>query len=234
MLRTVIIEGGYANECPPIQIAGENIQQLIRGLEHNYPSFINKFYQTPWSIEVRNSKTQEQFAYNEVMLSNQLELGSFDEVKFIPNPDGGFFLAPLLLAAMSSLGGAVGAAATAAGVAGTAAAAGGSAFALGAATAGGLAGVMGTVAAIGSAVIVMGAMYGLQQLFQPSQPKINDPSAASGGDHGSFLYNSPPNVTEQGHPIPIVYGQCRTGGTVISAELATVKYVKIKSKWVSV
>lgn len=228
MQRTIIIEGGYAETCPPIELEGDNIYQIIRGLEHNYPHFKNKIYDTKWSVMAKNSKNGTEFSYNEVMINEQLSLGNFDVITFSPSPEGQFFLAPLLLTMMASMGST---AAAAAGVAGAAAAAGGGSFALGAVAAGGMASVMGGIAVVGSMAIMMGAMYGLGQLFQPNQPKINDPSSASGGDRGSFLYNSPPNVTEQGHPIPIVYGIVRTGGTVLSAELSTAKYVYKKKKW---
>lgn len=229
MIRNIIIEGGYADTCPPIELEADNIHQIIRGLEHNYPHFKNKIYETKWSIIAKNSKTGNEFPFNELMINEQLSLGEFDTIIFNPDPEGNFFLAPLLLSLMASMGST---AAAAAGVAGAAAAAGGGSFAAGAVMAGGMASVMGGLAVVGSMAIVMGAMYGLQQAFQPNQPKITNPSAASGGDHGSFLYNSPPNVTEQGHPIPIVYGKVRTGGTVISAELTTAKYNYVKSKWI--
>jgi predicted phage tail protein len=231
MIRTIIVEGGYSEECPPIKLEADNIHQIIKGLEFNYPQFKNKVYETKWTIIAKNSKNDNEFPFNEVMINEQLSLGDFDTVIFKPDPEGNFFLAPLLLSLMASMGSA---AAAAAGAAGAAAAAGGGSFAVGAVAAGGMASVMGGLAVIGSMAIVMGAMYGLQQAFQPSQPKIGNPSAASGGDHGSFLYNNPPNVTEQGHPIPIVYGKVRTGGTVLSAELTNAKYRYVKKKWIPV
>jgi len=56
-------------------------------------------------------------------------------------------------------------------------------------------------------------------------PSISDySSAASGADPKlSFLFNGAINNTEQGVPVPLVYGRYLTGSTVISASFDTVQ-----------
>lgn len=226
-LRTVVIEGGYAEECPPFKIVGENIQQIIRGIEFTYPSMKDKLYQTPWTVITKNKNTKKETPYTAEMFINNTEFNKHNEIHFRPDPDGGFFIAPFILMAIAAAAEAGGAIAIAAGTAGAAMAAGGVAAGV---AASGLAGTLGAMAAIGSAVIVMGAMYGLSQAFQPGVPKINSQSAASGGEQPSFLYNNPPNVTEQGNSIPLIYGNTRTGGTVISSALLPYQVQKVKIK----
>jgi predicted phage tail protein len=219
LARKVIIEGGLAEDCPPVMLAGDNVAQLVKGLEFVYPAFKKKFYETSWSIMVRDSYSDDEQPLSEVMVGSGMDLGNYDEVHFVPNPDGGFFLAPLILAALSAIGSATAGAALAAG-GGLAAIGTAGGFGLGAAFGAGA--IATSLAVVGSAAIV-GAMYGLSQAFQPSIPKIGNQSAASGGDQPSFLYNNPPNVSEQGNPIPLIYGYTRVGGTVISAALISAK-----------
>lgn len=219
--RLVTIEGSLKEQFPPIELYGDTMIQLMHGLFHNYPEFQMKFFElNEWVVLVKHTGSDEENYLDQTMFDGQLELGDYDEVILTPRIEGSFFLVPLILAAMSAIGSAGAAAAGAA--LGTVAAGAGSMAGFGA-----VAGALGTVGAIavyaGSAVMVLGAMYGLQKAFAPSMPKVNNPSAVSGGESPSFIYNTPPNVTEAGNPIPLAYGKCRIGTTVISAGLHTNK-----------
>lgn len=54
-------------------------------------------------------------------------------------------------------------------------------------------------------------------------PDADDPNDRR-ADENSFLFDGPVNVIEQGHPIPLVYGQMKTGSIVASAGLETTDF----------
>jgi predicted phage tail protein len=65
------------------------------------------------------------------------------------------------------------------------------------------------------------ALGGVSQLLSPS-PRVQDYSSRERPDQRpSFLFNGAVNVAEQGLPIPLVYGQMRTGSVVVSAGITT-------------
>lgn len=69
------------------------------------------------------------------------------------------------------------------------------------------------------ATLLFTAVAGIAVL---SMPKV--PTAASREEatkSSSFIFDGPQNVTEQGHPVPLVYGQFRVGSVVVSAGIAT-------------
>lgn len=229
--KTITIEGAYAEECPPVKLCGQNIFQIMNGIKHVYPQLTEKFGTSQWDVEVHTKDSS--FLLSPHMFIDNIELGDdIIAVHFIPQLDGGFFLAPFIMAAMAAMGSAAAAAGAAAAT--TAVAAGGIAAAAGAggALAIGAGGAIGIGAAIGSAVIVMGAMYGLSQAFQPNVPQIHSQSTASGGNgsDANFLYNNAPNNAEQGDVIPLIYGHMRVGGTVISSALLPYQTQKVKIK----
>lgn len=67
--------------------------------------------------------------------------------------------------------------------------------------------------AIAGALSVVG---GIMSLFVPV-PKMNYGVA----QRQSFIFNGPVNNIHQGVPVPLVYGECLTGSTVISASIQT-------------
>ena len=103
---------------------------------------------------------------------------------------------------------------------------------VGAATAGG----MGMGAAIGSGAILgaitygniasvglMMALTGVSQLISPTPQasqaaytNMERPEART-----SFIYGGPVNTSEQGGPIPILYGRMRIGSTLVAASVST-------------
>lgn len=73
----------------------------------------------------------------------------------------------------------------------------------------------GAIASFG-ATMVLG---GVSQLLT-SAPKVNDYGSRNAADsRPSFVFTGPVNVTEQGGPVPLVYGKCRVGSIVVSAGL---------------
>jgi predicted phage tail protein len=63
---------------------------------------------------------------------------------------------------------------------------------------------------------VMSMIGGIMSLIVPV-PKMNYGVA----QRQSFIFNGPVNNTNQGVPVPVIYGECMTGSTVISADIQT-------------
>jgi predicted phage tail protein len=178
MLRTIKFEGRFEKEIEPLVLDGDNIQLLISGLFCSLPDFKNTFIQTPWVIIARNSQTEKEEVYSQIMVVNNLSIpNEFDEIIFVPEIEGSWFLG---IVAFTVLGYGV---------------------------------TYGTLITI--AILAAGVAYSLT-----NQPKISSQHAAQGGGEPiSYLYNNPPNVTEAGNPIPLIYGRTRVGGTVLSTEV---------------
>lgn len=65
------------------------------------------------------------------------------------------------------------------------------------------------------AVVIVGVialMYGVSKLAQSLAPKPTTQQSDS-----SFIFSGPVNSTSQGGPIPIVYGTCLVGSTIIAS-----------------
>jgi len=72
------------------------------------------------------------------------------------------------------------------------------------------------------------AIVGLTAATILLRPKIKTPSANDRQDQKtSFVFDGPVNVTEQGHPVPLVYGQVRTGSVVVSAGIETTDLTEV-------
>jgi predicted phage tail protein len=69
----------------------------------------------------------------------------------------------------------------------------------------------GSVALFGAAMM----LSGISQMLSPT-PKANLPD-----NKQSYLFSGPVNVTEQGGSVPLVYGRCWVGSTVISSGMDT-------------
>jgi predicted phage tail protein len=82
-------------------------------------------------------------------------------------------------------------------------------------TVGGLSISFASIAAFGLTMV----LGGVSQLLT-SAPKVNDYGSRNSPDaQPSFLFNGPVNVTEQGGPVPLIYGRVRCGTVVVSAGL---------------
>jgi len=65
------------------------------------------------------------------------------------------------------------------------------------------------------------ALSGASALLTPT-PTIGDYSSREKPEErASFLFNGPVNSSEQGGPVPVVYGQMRTGSVIISGGITT-------------
>ncbi|WP_431854315.1 hypothetical protein [Azospirillum sp.] len=65
---------------------------------------------------------------------------------------------------------------------------------------------------------VMMALAGVSQMLSP-QPKARSLEAVD--KRQSYLFSGPVNLTEQGGAVPLIYGRCRVGSTVVSASIDT-------------
>jgi predicted phage tail protein len=77
---------------------------------------------------------------------------------------------------------------------------------------------VGTAAAY--AIVIVGAialMYGVSKLAQSMAPKPTTQQSDN-----SFIFSGPVNSTSQGGPVPIVYGTCLVGSTIIASNFITV------------
>jgi predicted phage tail protein len=68
-------------------------------------------------------------------------------------------------------------------------------------------------------LIITGLMLGISMLLSP-KPKKPTQKGDTPKDE-NYMFSGPENVTEQGAPIPLIYGRCFTGSVVISAGLST-------------
>jgi len=69
---------------------------------------------------------------------------------------------------------------------------------------------------IGSA-ITLALLVGASLLFSPKVKKTD----RDGSKNENYIFSGPDNVTEQGVPVPLVYGRCFVGSVVVSAGLET-------------
>jgi predicted phage tail protein len=77
-----------------------------------------------------------------------------------------------------------------------------------------------TAAKVGTFGAMM-ALSGIAQLISPTPQMGNYGQLESPAQRTSFLYNGPTNTTQQGGPIPILYGLMRVGSTLVSATVTT-------------
>lgn len=67
--------------------------------------------------------------------------------------------------------------------------------------------------------LVLSAVSIVSILLMPKPPKPGDRERDTKTD--SYVFDGPTNVTEQGHPVPVVYGRMRVGSVVASSGIAT-------------
>lgn len=67
--------------------------------------------------------------------------------------------------------------------------------------------------------LVLAAVSVVSILLMPKPPKPGDRERDTKTD--SYVFDGPTNVTEQGHPVPVVYGRMRVGSVVASSGIAT-------------
>lgn len=82
------------------------------------------------------------------------------------------------------------------------------------------AGVLGAVGITYGTLATFGVMmaFGGLALGLAASPSARDPNDGE-AEKNSFLFNGPINVSEQGHPIPLIYGHIRVGSIAVSSDL---------------
>lgn len=76
----------------------------------------------------------------------------------------------------------------------------------------------GWAAPVGGALISAGiglAAGGVMQMLSPQTPGLSSKQDAD--NQASYAFGSPTNTAAQGYPVPLLYGQRRIGGAIISA-----------------
>jgi len=180
------------------EIDADSTQVLIRGLSYNDIDLLKEFRTGLYVIILQNGSGDEEedyFPLDPRMI--KMNLSKYHTVHIIPIVEGeGPFAA--VFAAIGAFAGAY------------------------AATAAATATFLGLTAASWIMMGVSFALSGISALLAPS-PEMPDPLVAQEDKAStpSFLFNGAVNVTEQGGPVVLVYGETMTGSTVISAGLMT-------------
>ncbi|KJZ38935.1 tail assembly protein [Pseudomonas fluorescens] len=79
-------------------------------------------------------------------------------------------------------------------------------------------GSLGTAAPVGTAMVMMGAsmvLGGVVQMLTPVPKTSSQQEQASTENKPSYLFNGSFNSTQQGLPVPVIYGQMLVGSSVI-------------------
>lgn len=74
-------------------------------------------------------------------------------------------------------------------------------------------GLTGVAATIVGGIITLGLLTGISLLLAPKQKKVDRKDTKD----ENYMFSGAENVTEQGAPVPLVYGRCHVGSVVISA-----------------
>jgi predicted phage tail protein len=73
----------------------------------------------------------------------------------------------------------------------------------------------GVTANVLAGVITLGLLVGASLLLSPKPKK----TSRDENKNENYIFSGPDNVTEQGAPVPLVYGRCFVGSVVVSAGL---------------
>ncbi|WP_042778021.1 tail assembly protein [Sinorhizobium fredii] len=92
-------------------------------------------------------------------------------------------------------------------------------------------GITGTAATIIGGAISVGLLLGVSMLLSPKPKRPTGRDSARGEN---YIFTGPENVTEQGVPVPLVYGRCFVGSVTVSEGLETAEGVGTTSdnSWV--
>jgi len=205
-MRNVYLYGDLAAKFGKVfRIRANDIGAAIRILEANFkgkfmPRILKGEYRVCAGAGFDDVNATH---FNDELVKSRLNLGSKDiHIMPVPQGSGGGFrvvLGVVLIGAAIALsGGALGAPAFS---------------------------VMGYSVSYGS-IALFGAslaLGGIAQMLTPV-PKIgadNYISRESADERPSFMFNGAVNTTEQGGPVPVIYGRMRVGSTVISGGITT-------------
>jgi predicted phage tail protein len=193
-MKTIYLHGSLAEQF------GESFTAAVKGpaeaiklLEANFPGrFVNAIKEKWFRVRVVKGDQSDEIVHDEVFL---MQSGA-EEIHFEPIIAGGikglfglFFGLPLIGQAFAPLGLSLGGAGAAAGV-----------------------GAFGGIGQILLGITVLGVIYLISSALAPKTAS----EKAKDDEKPSFLFDGPVNVTEQGGPVPLVYGEIRTGSTVVA------------------
>jgi predicted phage tail protein len=206
MLRTVVLHGALAAQFgPSFELEVKSPIEAVRALIVQ----LRGFRQALREGEYRVLKARWNVAETLDIDGVQLRLGRAREIHIVPVIGGSASGWGKILAGVAIIGLAI-AAPYALGLAG------GLSATIGGISAIGFSGIsFGTIAGLGAAV----ALGGVAQMLSPT-PSLAGGSASQDRKE-SFLFGSAENVTAQGGPVPLVFGEFVTGSVVISAGLST-------------
>jgi predicted phage tail protein len=206
MLRTVILHGRLSQFGGSFDLDVKSPAEAIRALIVQIKGFRQALREGHYHIlKGQPARRREDLSLEEL----KLRLGRNSEIHIVPAIEGsssgwgkilaGVAIVALAIAAPYALGIAGGLSAT-----------------FGAISAIGFSGIsFGTIAGLGAAV----ALGGVAQLLSPA-PALSG-GTASVDTKASFLFGSADNVTTEGVPVPLVFGEFVVGSVVISVGLST-------------
>jgi predicted phage tail protein len=206
MLRTVVLHGALATQFgASFELDVKSPVEAVRALIVQLRGFRQAFREGHYRV----LKARDHVADTLDLDDMQLRLGRARELHIVPVIAGSASGWGKILAGVAIIGLAI-AAPYALGMAG------GLSATFGGISAIGFSGIsFGTIAGLGAAV----ALGGVAQMLSPT-PTLAGGSASQDRKE-SFLFGSSDNVTAQGGPVPLVFGEWVTGSVVISSGLST-------------
>lgn len=208
MLRTVVLHGALAQFGASFDLDVKSPVEAIRALIVQIRGFRQALSEGHYRVlKAKTEHLPEDLSLEEL----KLRLGRNNEIHIVPVIEGsssgwgkilaGVAIIGLAIAAPYALGLAGGLAAT---IPGTAIA-----------TIGFSGITFGGIAGLGAAI----ALGGVAQMLSPAPTQAG--GSASVDTKASFLFGSADNVTQQGVPVPLVFGEFVVGSVVISVGLST-------------
>lgn len=208
-MRSVYLYGDLAKQFGPVfRIRANTVGAVIRLLEANFRGkFMARILHGEYRVVAGNGFSDEKATHFDAeLVRSDLNLGSKDlHIMPVPQGSGGVFkvvLGVVLISAAIVLSGGT----LAAPLAG-----------LGATAAFGVS--YGSIALFGASLV----LGGVAQMLTPV-PKVSADSYSSreaADARPSFIFNGAVNTTEQGGPVPVIYGRMRVGSVVISGGITT-------------
>lgn len=197
-MKTLHLHGSLAEDFgSTFQMNVSGPAEAIRLMECNFPGRFVKAVINKW-FHIRCG-TREVLDTDELLMST-----SADDIHIEPILGGGikglfglFLGLPGLGAAFAPLGIPLGGAFGAAGASGGLL---------------GLGGALGGFGTILQGVALLGVIYLISTALQPDAPEDNE----GPDERASFLFDGAVNATRQGGPVPLVYGELRTGSVLIA------------------
>jgi len=202
--KTVHLHGALGEQYGKThELWGDNVHMLVRGLVGTLPGFEQTIRDGSWAV-VAGDIDDKYLEINEELTT--LNIAKYNEIHILPEIDGrGRGLGLIIGIGLLFVGGL-----GAFGVLGAGGGFGATAF-----SAFGMTVTWGNIALFGLSM----TLNGIASMMAPS-PKLGDiPERPD--ERPSYLFNGPVNVGEQGGPVPLVYGEFRTGSTTVSAGITT-------------